>query len=126
MSRNTSRQKIETQSESKPVNINFIDPLAKWLNTKLDINQRLSPTMLRKVIWMCGLAIIYIFFQHRFDNLIRKTDKMETSLQESRATYIFYKSKYLFASKQSEISKRLEHLGFEKNGKAPLKIATNQ
>ncbi len=123
---NTPRRKAEqanAPARARIVQKSFIDRLAGWLNQRLDANERLSPSMLQKAIWVFVLVLIYIFIQHRFDGLIRKLETTETQLQEARASYISYKSKYLFASKQSELEKQLEPLGFEKNGKPPFKIA---
>jgi Bacteriodetes cell division protein (FtsL-like) len=125
MSKNTVRRKAVHSNEVPPSrkSFNIIDPLAKWVNQKLDINERLSTDTIRKSIWFFFLTFVYIFLQHRFDGMIRKLDNTEKQLQEARASYISYKSKYLFASKQSELIKQLETRGFEKNGVPPFKIA---
>lgn len=69
------------------------------------------------------LAVVYIYFQHNFDRLIRDTEKAEKVLEEKRAMYISHKANYLFASKQSEIEKKLEGKGFT-NAQSPIKIST--
>ena len=123
---NTPRRKAEqakAPAEARIVQKSLIDKLASWINLTLDANERLSPSSLKKALWVFFLVFVYIFIQHRFDGLIRKLETTETQLQEARASYISYKSTYLFASKQSELEKQLEPLGFEKNGEPPFKIA---
>ncbi len=122
MSQNRPRRRVE-QDSSKSFSFNLIDPMAKWVNRKLEIDERLSPTTLRKVLWVGLLVTIYIYFQHNFDGLIRKLDRAEKLLNEQRASFISHKSKYLFASKQSEVERKLEKRGFEKNAQPPIKIA---
>ncbi len=122
MSQNRPRRRVE-QDSSKSFSFNLIDPMAKWVNRKLEIDERLSPTTLRKVLWVGLLVTIYIYFQHNFDGLIRKLDRAEKLLNEQRASFISHKSKYLFASKQSEVERKLEQRGFEKNSQPPIKIA---
>ena len=122
MSQNRPRRRVEQES-SKSFSFNLIDPMAKWVNRKLEIDERLSPTTLRKVLWVGLLVTIYIYFQHNFDGLIRKLDRAEKLLNEQRASYISHKSKYLYASKQSEVERKLEQRGFEKNAQPPIKIA---
>ena len=122
MSQNRPRRRVE-QSEPNSFSFNIIDPLAKWVNKKLEIDERLSPATLRKVVWIGCLVLVYIFFQHNFDGLIRRLDKAEKQVNEQRAAYISHKSKYLYASKQSEIEKKLVERGFEKNALPPIKIA---
>jgi Bacteriodetes cell division protein (FtsL-like) len=122
---NRTRKRVDnTQTKSRDFNI--IDPLAKWINKKVEIDEKLSPTMLRKVFWIMFLITIYIFFQHNFDSLIRKLNTTERAVKEQRASYISYKSKYMFASKQSEVEKKLEGRGFEKNAQPPIKISIEE
>jgi hypothetical protein len=122
MSQNRPRRRVEQES-SNSFTFNLIDPLAKWVNRKLEIDERLSPATLRKVLWVGFLVTIYIYFQHNFDGLIRKLDKADKQLNEQRASFISHKSKYLYASKQSEVEKKLAERGFEKNAQPPVKIA---
>ena len=122
MSQNKPRRRVE-QSKPKSFTLNLIDPLAQWVNKKLEIDERLSPSTLRKIVWVGCLVVVYIFFQHNFDGLIRRLDRAEKLVNEQRASYISHKSRYLYASKQSEIEKKLLERGFEKNALAPIKIA---
>jgi hypothetical protein len=122
MSQNRIRKRVEPE-KSKSFNINLIEPLSKWVNQKLELNERLSPSTLRKVLWIMLIVTIYIYFQHNFDSLIRKLDKADKEVNEQRASFISHKSRYLYASKQSEVEKKLQDKGFEKNSQAPIKIA---
>lgn len=121
MSQNRPRKSVN-RSVAKTYNYNIIDPLARWINQKLEIDERLSPSSLRKLIWVSGMVVVYIFFQHNFDGLIRDLNKTYRQVNEERAAYISQKSKYLFASKQSEVEHKLEEGGFEKNETPPIKI----
>ncbi|MCP9766643.1 hypothetical protein EGI22_01900 [Lacihabitans sp. LS3-19] len=122
MSQNRSRKRVEPK-RSRSFNFNLIEPLSKWVNQKLELDERLSPGTLRKVLWIGLMVTIYIFFQHNFDSLIRKLDRADRQVNEQRASFISHKSRYLYASKQSEIEKKLQDRGFEKNAQAPIKIA---
>ena len=122
MSQNRPRKGVQN-SISKNYNYNFIDPLAKWINQKFELEEKLSSQTLKKLIWVSSLAIVYVYFQHNFDGLIRKLNKTESEVNEQRAAYISYKSNYLFASKQSEVEKKLETKGFVKDENPPIKIS---
>lgn len=100
----------------------WLNNAAEWLSLKFGLEERLTASFLVKILWLGLLAIIYIYFQHNFDKLIRKTDKAAEVVEQKRATYISYKAKYLYASKQSEIEKKLEGKGFT-NGQSPVKIS---
>lgn len=122
MSQNRSRKRVEP-ARSKSFSFNLIVPLSKWVNQKLELNERLSPGTLRKVLWIMFIVTVYIYFQHNFDSLIRRLDRAEREVNEQRASFISHKSRYLYDSKQSEVEKKLIDRGFEKNAQAPIKIA---
>lgn len=121
MSQNRPRKSVN-RSIAKTYNYNIIDPLARWINQKLEIEERLSPSTLRKLMWVTAMVIVYIFFQHNFDGLIRDLNKTDRQVNEERAAYISQKSKYLYASKQSEVEQKLVEGGFDKNDTPPIKI----
>ena len=118
---NQFRPRNRKNSVSKP-RFNWLQSAADWLTLKLGLEQRLTASILAKVIWVGFLTVIYIFFQHNFDKLIRKTDNAAKAVEEKRATYINHKAKYLYASKQSEVEKKLDGRGFT-NKQSPIKIS---
>ncbi|NBA85457.1 hypothetical protein GVN16_06770 [Emticicia sp. CRIBPO] len=107
-------------------NLNLLSRLTDWINTKIDIGDELPTKTIRKLIWCICLAIIYIYFQHNYETQIRNLGKTEKEMNEKRAEYITYKSKYMFSSKQSEIEKKLADQGLEKNILPPLKIVVSE
>lgn len=99
----------------------WLSSAADWITLKLGLEQRLTPVALSRILWIGALAVVYIYFQHNFDRLIRENAEAGKTLEKRRATYISHKANYLFASKQSEIEKKLK--GFT-NAQSPIKIQT--
>lgn len=93
-------------------------------NLKNDFQEHgLVPThRIKQVLWFTMLVFIYIFFQHRIETLIVRMEKAEVKMKEMRATYIAQKANYMFESKHSEISKKMEPIGLDKNIEPPIKI----
>lgn len=120
-----SRSKGRIVSTPKQRKKNWLTSAANWLTLKLGLDQQLTGPVLAKILWVGFLAIVYIYFQHNFDRLIRKTEQAETAVEQKRAMYISHKSRYLFSSKQSEIEKKLEGRGFT-NAQSPVKISTSK
>jgi hypothetical protein len=106
-----------------PSGPSYLDLFAKWLSKSLGLEHKLSSKNVKTIFWYFSLLMVYVFIQHKFDQNIRKVKKAENKLQEARANYIFYKSKYLDASKQSSMSVKLSKKGFDENSVPPLKIA---
>jgi hypothetical protein len=120
-----SRHRGRTISTPKQRKKNRLAIAADWLTLNLGLEKRLTAPVLAKILWIGLLAIVYIYFQHNFDRLIRKTEQAETLLEQKRAMFISHKSRYLYSSKQSEIEKKLQGRGFT-NAQSPVKISTNK
>jgi hypothetical protein len=123
MPRNTIRSGENRRVSLPKSPVRFLNPLFNWVNEKLEIDEKISFKTFSKILWLMFLVIIYIFFQHNFDSYIRKLNKTEKDLNETRARYISRKSKYIYASKQSEVEEKLKDRGFETQPEPPIKIA---
>lgn len=123
MPQNAPRRRMATAEPARKKKYNLTAQAFRWVNQKLEIDEKISMSTFKKVVWLMALTVVYIFFQHNFDSLIRKLNKADTQLNEQRAAFISHKSKYLYASKQSEVEKKLENRGFKTNQEPPIKIA---
>lgn len=87
----------------------------------------LTPENIRKmfpmIMFMAGLAIIYIANSHYADRLIRRSDKLSKEIKELRSEYITIKSDLMYRSMQSEVVKRLEATGVKELTSPPKKIS---
>lgn len=106
----------------RPRKAGIFDRLNTWLTNRLELGDELPTETLRRIIWLGILGIFYIYVQHSYEGFIKKIDKARNDMEEKRAAYISQKSKYMFASKQSEIAKKLNEDGLEENITPPTKI----
>jgi len=72
------------------------------------------------LLFLAGLAFIYITNDYVLENKVRKITKMEREIKELRYEYISVKSNLTTLSKQSQLAKRLESLGIKETNQ-PLK-----
>ncbi len=100
----------------------IFDRLNTWLTNHLELGDDLPTETLRRIVWIGILGIFYIYVQHSYEGFIKKIDKARNEMEEKRAAYISQKSRYMFASKQSEIAKKLSQDGLEENITPPTKI----
>ncbi len=85
------------------------------------IEQKGSATLINLIVWLTLLGFLYITNNYWAEQKIREINKKEKGLKEMRYHYISTKSKLMTMSRQSEVLKRLEPLGFKEN-KEPLKV----
>jgi hypothetical protein len=68
------------------------------------------------------LAMIYIWSNHRADNMIRKIEKMQQEVEDLRADVTTLEAEYMLSSKQSEVAKKIQPLGIYEIDEPPIKI----
>ena len=124
MATNTFRDRPEPAPvvNKRPRNAGIFDRLNTWLTNRLELGDKLPTETLKRILWVGFLGIFYIYVQHSYEGYIKKIDKARNEMEEKRAAYISQKSRYMFASKQSEIAKKLTKDGLEENITPPTKI----
>lgn len=77
---------------------------------------------LPQLLFSIGLCIFYIGNSHYAEKTIRRIDKMKKEVSDLRADYTTLKADYMFASKQSEVAKRVKQQGLYESMQPPSKI----
>jgi hypothetical protein len=77
---------------------------------------------LPKILFVLLLSLIYISNTHYAEKTLRKINKMQTDVEDVRADYTTLKADLMFASKQSEVARRVKSLGLKESNKPPFKI----
>ena len=72
------------------------------------------------ILFLSGLAIIYIYNGHYADKLIRKISQTERNVKELEYEYKTIKSEVIFRSKPTEMMKALEPLGLKELKEPPV------
>lgn len=73
-------------------------------------------------LFLTALGIFYIGNNHWAEKTIRKIDRMQTEVEELRADYTSLKADYMFASKQSEVARKVNKIGLKESYTPPNKI----
>ncbi len=81
---------------------------------------------LPKILFVFMLSLIYIGNTHYSEKTIRKINKMHTEVEDIRADYTTLKADLMFASKQSEVARRVKSLGLKESINPPYKIVVKK
>ena len=81
---------------------------------------------LPKIIFVMGLSLFYIGNTHYAEKTVRKIDRVQTEVEDLRADYTTMKSDLMFASKQSEVAKKVKPFGLEESLQPPHKIVVEK
>ncbi|MEM6524026.1 MAG: FtsL-like putative cell division protein [Bacteroidota bacterium] len=78
------------------------------------------------VLFVTAVGIFYIGNSHYAEKNIRKIDALKKEIEDLRADYTDLKADYMYASKQSEVAKKVEKLGVKESLRPPEKIVVTE
>ncbi len=77
---------------------------------------------LPKILFVMALGLLYISNTHYAEKTVRKISSMQAEVEDMRADYTTLKSDLMFASKQSEVARKVRALGLKESLKPPYKV----
>jgi len=80
---------------------------------------------LPKILFVVFLSLVYISNTHYAEKTIRQIDKAQSEVEDLRADFTTLKSDVMFASKQSEVARRVKPLGLKESLNPPYKVVVN-
>jgi hypothetical protein len=123
MSQNTFRKKLKSGNTSKTGSRKSI---FTWIEEKLDVTGILGEGVPVQLVPPIGfitlLALIYIWGNHRAENMVRKIEKAQQEVEDLRADVTTLEAEYMLSSMQSEVAKRVAAQGLEELNQPPIKI----
>lgn len=81
---------------------------------------------LPKILFVLFLSLVYIGNSHSAEKTIRKINHMQTEVEDIRADYTTLKADLMFASKQSEVARRVKAIGLKESLNPPYKIVVEE
>ncbi|MBL7875395.1 MAG: hypothetical protein JNL53_07005 [Cyclobacteriaceae bacterium] len=81
---------------------------------------------LPKILFAVLLSLIYISNTHYAEKATRKIDRMQTEVEDLRADYTTLKADIMYASKQSEVARRVKEFGLKESINPPYKLVVEK
>jgi hypothetical protein len=81
---------------------------------------------LPKILFVVFLGLIYISNTHYADKTTRTIEKTESEVEDLRADFTTLKADVMFASKQSEVARRVKVIGLEESLRPPFKVVVEK
>lgn len=110
----------EKQEESRRKKNTLMDALdvSKWVSYEKLISN------LPFILFLAFIGIVYIANAHFTEKTIRETNDIEKKLKQLQWEYTTTKSELEYASKQSEVARKVEQTGLKSLTIPPKKIVT--
>ena len=75
-----------------------------------------------KILFVMALGILYISNSHHAEKTVREINAIQAEVEDMRADYTTLKSDLMFASKQSEVARRVKEFGLKESLTPPYKV----
>jgi len=77
---------------------------------------------LPKIVFVMALSLFYIGNTHYGEKTVRRINQTQAEVEDLRADYTTLKSDLMFASKQSEVARKVKAMGLSESIVPPFKI----
>jgi hypothetical protein len=81
---------------------------------------------LPKILFVVFLSLVYISNTHYAEKTTRAINKAQNEVEDMRADFTTLKADVMFASKQSEVARRVKDMGLRQSVKPPFKIVIEE
>jgi len=81
---------------------------------------------LPKILFVMALGMLYISNTHYAEKTVRKINAIQAEVEDLRADYTTLKSDLMFASKQSEVARKVKEYQLKESLKPPFKIVVEE
>ncbi|RPA70104.1 hypothetical protein EF405_02115 [Cyclobacteriaceae bacterium YHN15] len=126
MRQNTFKKKIKKQTSPKSQGKNIFTLIEEKLNVRGILGEGIPVKFVPPFLYVALLALIYIWSNHRAENLIRKIEVMQREVEDMRADVTTLEAEYMLSSKQSEVAKKIAPLGIVELNEPPIKIKVSK
>ena len=75
-----------------------------------------------KILFIMTLGILYISNTHYAEKTVREINAIHAEVEDLRADYTTLKSDLMFASKQSEVARKVKEFGLKESLRPPYKV----
>ncbi|HET6539238.1 MAG TPA: FtsL-like putative cell division protein [Chryseolinea sp.] len=118
--------KIKSKSKSK----GFAKGIFSGIETRLKLENYFEEGFpvkyLPKILFVMAIGLIYISNTHYAEKTVRKINNIQAEVEDLRADYTTLKSDLMFASKQSEVAKKVKAFEIKESLKPPFKVEVEE
>lgn len=81
---------------------------------------------LPKILFVMLIGLLYISNTHYAEKTVRRIDQAQSEVEDLRADYTTLKSDLMFASKQSEVARKVKTIGLKESLNPPTKVVIQE
>jgi hypothetical protein len=118
--------RIEPKSKKKSKGNGMFSVIEKQLKLENYFEEGFPVQHVPKMIFMLALSIFYISNTHNAEKTVRKIRDMQAEVEDLRADYTTMKADLMYASKQSEVARKVQPYGLKETLRPPFKVVVKK
>ncbi|HMR57298.1 MAG TPA: FtsL-like putative cell division protein [Cyclobacteriaceae bacterium] len=116
----------EAKSKASAPGPSLFSGLEKKMKLESYFEEGFPVQYLPKILFVVLLSLIYISNTHFAEKTTRKIDRLQSDVEDLRADYTTLKADIMYASKQSEVARRVKELGLKESLNPPFKVVVDR
>ena len=126
MAENKLRIELKKSAGGRSNGTSVFSGLEKKLKLESYFEEGFPVQHLPKIIFAMALGLFYIGNTHYAEKTVRKINHVQTEVEDLRADYTTMKSDLMFASKQSEVARKVKQFGLAESLNPPFKVVVEK
>lgn len=118
--------KVEPKKSSGSNGTSVFSGIEKKLKLESYFEEGFPVKHVPKIIFVMVLSLLYISNTHYAEKTIRKINNLQAEVEDLRADYTTLKSDLMFASKQSEVARKVKEFGLKESLTPPFKVVVEK
>jgi hypothetical protein len=118
--------KIKSKSKSKGFAKGIFSGIERRLKLENYFEEGFPVKYLPKILFVMAIGLIYISNTHYAEKTVRRINNIQAEVEDLRADYTTLKSDLMFASKQSEVAKKVKAFELKESLKPPFKVEVEE
>ncbi len=118
--------KVESKAESSSNGSSLFSGLEKRLKLETYFEDGFPVKHLPKILFAMFLSLVYISNTHYAEKTTRAINRAQSEVEDLRADFTTLKADVMFASKQSEVARRVKAIGLKESVKPPYKVIVEE
>ena len=116
------KKPIKSSRDQKKSRFNPFAFIEQKMDVSALVGENVPIKLVLPLLYASFLAMVYIWSNYKAENTIRKIDKLQQEVEDLRADVTTLEAEYMYASKQSEVAKKIQPLGIIEIEEPPQKI----
>lgn len=126
ISENKFRVSAGTQKKASASGPGLFTSIEKRLKLESYFEQGFPVHYLPKILFAMTLSILYISNTHYAEKTVRRINTVQSEVEDLRADYTTLKADLMFATKQSEVARKVKDQGLAESLTPPFKIVVDK